>query len=347
MITEGHNTRTHLTHRSSPVVTVRSLLLSLFAGLFICCSCDSAFAQSATRGRSSSASENTIPPEVLSRIKAQSGRSSNETRHTTEESEQSNSSSSWQARGQNDEVNDSTASREVSTEEALQTRLQRKVAEASVRKNATSNPVAEPALRKTPEPAAPRRSSAGSTHIQQASATFEDTAVTESQNPDTTVASDSAEGTDSSASTNEDNAPFLDLEPERRSSGSGTSPGHSPEVTLATSPTNVIVRAAVWLVIAFCLLILAVLGIRRWQRARGLLPASGSQSRVVETLSVGPGRIVSLIEIGGLRALVAADAGGIKTLVLAPMNFPDELQREMHEPMPAEPIAHGQTIAEL
>lgn len=344
MITERLNIRTSLTHRYSPAVPLRSLLLSFLAGLFLCSSGNAAFAQSVTRVRSSSNADNVIPPEVLNRIKAQSARESNEAARAVEESEKATSSGNWQSRAQNDEASDSSSSPEVSPEEALQVRLQRKAAEASAKKNAALDAVAEPALRRTPEPSAPRRSSSGSTHIQQASATFEDSAVTESQNP---VASEASEAIDSSDSTHEDNAPFLDLEPAVRSSGSGTSPDKSPEVTLATSPTNVIVRAAVWLVIAFCLLILAVLGIRRWQRARGLLPASGSQSRVMETLSVGPGRIVSLIEIGGLRALVAADAGGIKSLVLAPMNFPEELQREMHEPMPAEPIVHGQTIAEL
>jgi flagellar biogenesis protein FliO len=120
---------------------------------------------------------------------------------------------------------------------------------------------------------------------------------------------------------------FLDLtgeSPMAASAASGGIAGDSAaEISAASSPTQVIMRAVAWVVIALCLFSLAALGVRRWQRERGLLPTSNSRSRVIETLSLGPGRSVSLIEMSGYRALVAFDAGGIKQLVLAPTSFHD------------------------
>lgn len=114
-------------------------------------------------------------------------------------------------------------------------------------------------------------------------------------------------------------APFLDLLRE-------------PPATLPPADLSVtagggeqLVRVLGWLIVLMCVLCLLVLGLRRWQRSRGLLPSASARSRVLETLSLGPGRTVSLIEIQGLRALVGADAGGIRTIVLAPPAFDDEL----------------------
>ncbi|MFO0979972.1 MAG: flagellar biosynthetic protein FliO [Planctomycetaceae bacterium] len=316
-------------------MALRSLLSWFSAVLILSLFCHSVSAQSSTRSRSSGASGGaTLPPEVVNRIKAQRAKSSGASTAATDENTDPVSSGNWQARTQNEDLSTASSTDEDSTEETLEQRLQRKSAEVAARKKSASGTTAPPALKKTPEVDAPQSSASEVSRIQQVSGTVEQAVLAEPAKTET-------EATESSG------VPFLDLEPETRSGGSARSPEHSPEVTLATSPANVIVRAAVWLVITFCLLILAVLGVRRWQRARGLLPATGSQSRVVETLSVGPGRIVSLIEIAGLRALVASDAGGIKTLVLAPVNFPDELQKEMQEPIPEEPPVHGQTIAEF
>lgn len=104
------------------------------------------------------------------------------------------------------------------------------------------------------------------------------------------------------------------------------------EVSLSDDPVHVVMRAVAWIVIALCLFSLGALGVRRWQRQRGLLPVTNSRSRVIETLSLGPGRTVSLIELAGFRALVASDAGGIKQLVLTPVSFQDELTQAETEP---------------
>jgi flagellar biogenesis protein FliO len=121
---------------------------------------------------------------------------------------------------------------------------------------------------------------------------------------------------------------FLDLSGEGNSSkkGSGKAIGeHGAELSIETSPQHVLYRAVAWIVIALCMFSLAALGVRKWQRQRGLLPVSNGSSRVLETLSLGPGRAVSLIEMSGYRALVAFDTGGIKQLVLAPRSFDEEL----------------------
>jgi flagellar biogenesis protein FliO len=126
---------------------------------------------------------------------------------------------------------------------------------------------------------------------------------------------------------------FLDLRDEAKSNGPAAPVGErGAEVSIESSPMQVLSRAVAWIVIALCLFSLAALGVRRWQRQRGLLPTPGSRSRVIETLSLGPGRSVSLIEMAGHRALVAFDAGGIKQLVLTPPSFQDELT-EADEPL--------------
>jgi flagellar biogenesis protein FliO len=126
---------------------------------------------------------------------------------------------------------------------------------------------------------------------------------------------------------------FLDLRDEAKPNGTATPVGErGAEVSIQSTPMQVLSRAVAWIVIALCLFSLAALGVRRWQRQRGLLPTPGSRSRVIETLSLGPGRSVSLIEMAGHRALVAFDAGGIKQLVLTPPSFQDELT-EADEPL--------------
>lgn len=125
---------------------------------------------------------------------------------------------------------------------------------------------------------------------------------------------------------------FLDLRADAKTKNTSAPIGErGAEVAIETSPVQVLSRAVAWIVIALCLFSLAALGVRRWQRQRGLLPTPGSRSRVIETLSLGPGRSVSLIEMAGHRALVAFDAGGIKQLVLTPPSFQDELT-EADEP---------------
>ena len=114
--------------------------------------------------------------------------------------------------------------------------------------------------------------------------------------------------------------------------------GVGAEVTAAESPAHVIMRAVAWVVIALCLFSLGALGVRRWQRQRGLLPTPNSRSRVLETLSLGPGKTVSLIEMAGYRALVASDAGGIRQLVLASSSFNDDFD-EMEHDMNTKPVA--------
>ena len=99
-------------------------------------------------------------------------------------------------------------------------------------------------------------------------------------------------------------------------------------VSMSSSPTQVLMRAVAWIAIVLCVCCLGILGARRWQRERGLLPTVSSRSKVIETLSLGPSRTVSLIEMHGYRALVATDAGGIRSLVLAPSPFEDSLIHE-------------------
>ena len=101
---------------------------------------------------------------------------------------------------------------------------------------------------------------------------------------------------------------------------------NEPLASTSTGGTNqMFVRLAVWTVIILCLCILTLLALRRWQRRQGLLPPGVGQSRVLETLSIGPGRAVSLIQLGSVRAVVGTDGSGIKTIVLAPPAFEERL----------------------
>lgn len=93
---------------------------------------------------------------------------------------------------------------------------------------------------------------------------------------------------------------------------------------------DLFVRLAVWTVIVLCLCVLTMLGLRRWQRRQGILPAGAGQSRVLETLAIGPGRAVSLVQLGDVRAIVGTDGSGIKNIVLAPPAF-DETLSEFDE----------------
>ncbi len=125
---------------------------------------------------------------------------------------------------------------------------------------------------------------------------------------------------------------FLDLShgssaavPESESTQAGAT---TLDISISSSPTQILMRAVAWIAIVLCVCCLGLLGARRWQRERGLLPTISSRSRVIETLSLGPSRTVSLIEMHGYRALVATDAGGIRSLVLAPSPFEDTLNNE-------------------
>lgn len=167
-----------------------------------------------------------------------------------------------------------------------------------------------------------------------ASRTAEDNSAP-AQAPSRTMASNSfgnAATTEATTSEPSEAAPaFLDLtsEVDRQKTTSEKPVGeHGAELSIETSPQQVLYRAVAWIVIALCFFSLAALGVRKWQRSRGLLPSSSASSRVIETLSLGPGRAVSFIEIAGHRALVAFDAGGIKQLVLAPPSFDDEMDME-------------------
>jgi len=125
---------------------------------------------------------------------------------------------------------------------------------------------------------------------------------------------------------------FLDLtaEPSTAATDSGSSQAMAAtlNVSMASSPMQVVMRAVAWISIVLCVCCLVILAARRWQRERGLLPTTTSRSRVLETLSLGPSRTVSLIEMHGYRALVATDAGGIRSLVLAPSTFEESLMQE-------------------
>ena len=124
---------------------------------------------------------------------------------------------------------------------------------------------------------------------------------------------------------------FLDLTDKSSSAANSESAqamASTLSVSMTSSPTQVLMRAAAWIAIVLCVCCLAILGARRWQRERGLLPSTTSKSKVIETLSLGPSRTVSLIEMHGYRALVATDAGGIRSLVLAPATFEESLMHE-------------------
>ncbi len=118
--------------------------------------------------------------------------------------------------------------------------------------------------------------------------------------------------------------PFLDL---RRP--------EVPQQTASTPPSvgnsDLFVGLGVWTVIVLCLCVLTVLGIRHWQRGRGMLPLSNSSSRVLETVSLGPNRMISLVALGDVRAIVGCDAAGIRSIVLAPPRFEEELSMTEHQ----------------
>ncbi len=137
---------------------------------------------------------------------------------------------------------------------------------------------------------------------------------------------------ESVAEPEEKNEMFLDLSNGASSEAPETDSNRTtaPElgVSMSSSPTQVLMRAVAWIAIVLCVCCLGILGARRWQRERGLLPTVSSRSKVIETLSLGPSRTVSLIEMHGYRALVATDAGGIRSLVLAPSPFEDSLMQE-------------------
>lgn len=116
--------------------------------------------------------------------------------------------------------------------------------------------------------------------------------------------------------------PFFQLSPGDSSDSDSAATGGDANAT----GTETLMRGAAWLIVLMCLACLAILGLRRWQRQHGLLPTTDGRSRVLDTLSLGPGRTVSLIEMNGLRALVGSDAGGIRTIVLAPSTFEEEVR---------------------
>ncbi len=104
----------------------------------------------------------------------------------------------------------------------------------------------------------------------------------------------------------------------------GTSEASETEnANAAAEPTNqdLLIGFATWATILLCLSVLTVLGIRRWQRSRGILPASNSNSRVLETVSLGPSRSVSLVQLGDVRAVVGCDGTGVSSIVLAQPSF--------------------------
>ena len=128
---------------------------------------------------------------------------------------------------------------------------------------------------------------------------------------------------------------FLDLrgnsDTAESTSPSSQAAASSLDVSMASSPTQVLMRAVAWIAIILCVCCLVILGARHWQRQRGLLPTTSSRSKVLETLSLGPSRTVSLIEMHGYRALVASDATGIRSLVLAPSSFEETMENEVVE----------------
>jgi flagellar biogenesis protein FliO len=127
-------------------------------------------------------------------------------------------------------------------------------------------------------------------------------------------------------------APFISLAADDTSSTSLGSVGGG------LSDDNLLIQMATWTVVVLCLCVLTILGIRRWQRSRGMLPEGVQTGRIVDTLVLGPGRSISLIQIQGLRALVGCDATGIRTIALASPGFDDELTSALAENQPT-PVA--------
>ena len=176
-------------------------------------------------------------------------------------------------------------------------------------------------------------SDAGVIGVQEAGAVFASAAdITLTPVPDT---SDSS-GTDTAQSPDDGVIQTVAAGPQENFLDLSTSALESlPKENATGVPEFDQVRILAWALIILCGCCLAVLAGRKWQRTRGLLPATAKGSRVLETLSLGPGRTVSLIEISGLRALVGSDAGGIRTIVLAPPSFADQIEEFDSEEIPA------------
>ena len=102
--------------------------------------------------------------------------------------------------------------------------------------------------------------------------------------------------------------------------------GTEINATGSPSDADLMIRFATWTVIILCCCLLTVLGIRRWQRSRGILPATDTKSRVLETVSLGPGRSVSLVQLADVRAVIGCDSTGVSSIVLAQPSFEDTLR---------------------
>ena len=117
--------------------------------------------------------------------------------------------------------------------------------------------------------------------------------------------------------------PFLDLDAE---------PSANAAVKNAeASTTDLAIRFMTGTVIVLGLCVVTILGIRKWQRSHGMLPMSEGDSKVLETVVIGPHRSVSLVQLRGLQAVVGCDASGIQSIVLAPPSF-DDVMAETNEP---------------
>lgn len=105
----------------------------------------------------------------------------------------------------------------------------------------------------------------------------------------------------------------------------------------ASNGTEMIIHLVTWTVIILCLCVLTVLGLRRWQAQRGMLPPTRMNARVLETIALGPSRSVSLVQLRNVQALVGCDASGIRSIVIANQSFDDTMLEagfpadELHE----------------
>ncbi len=131
---------------------------------------------------------------------------------------------------------------------------------------------------------------------------------------------------------------FLDLD----------SPDTTQTAADATQPsdTDMIARLATWTVIILCLCVLTALGVRRWQRKNGMLPETHGNSRVLETVSLGPNRSVCLVQLRDIQAVVGCDASGIQSIVLAPASF-DEVMGEADHGQPVPQLDHHSAKFEI
>jgi flagellar biogenesis protein FliO len=126
------------------------------------------------------------------------------------------------------------------------------------------------------------------------------------------------------AESSESSAPaFLDLDnSEATQAGTEAAP---------QTDMDMILRLATWTIIILCLCVLTVLGLRSWQKKHGMLPVTQGNSRVLETVSIGPNRSVCLVQLRDIQAVVGCDASGIQSIVLAPPSF-DTALAETDEP---------------